>query len=546
MSPFSDIQETARRFGAFIDDIQRLFAFHALRTGSPESLATLEQSLTAREPLREDLTSLLRAINLSQPEDLPPEKILTIVALAIGGPNIASAGPELLPAVESLSAYLSTLQKPEVIDFSAEDPFLDRHTAPTPPPVVAPPVANLAPEVRDALARLELNSVQLKHYLDEIDRRMGRIEPHLQEITAVVHAAPEPSRQLSQPSPAPAPLPTPNTSPSALPEPVGYNILPTPSSLSFSASTPASPRPEVALPPPSDPRIRRLTRVIAILAIALAVIAPTSAILLIRYFNPPRVSVVQAGSDQPASTLGSLFSRIRNPLQPVSPSEAPSDKSAGNSAVTAQKTSRQQPTPAPATVSEPEQAPRIHGMPRDTSEPPNVQITPSGASFAARTLPSIPPVTTPLIASAHPEPDTAPHPAEVVRVPPPAPRTLPPPQPAAAHEVADAEPRPPSAVRLPSGPVSVSGITMANNLIYAPKPSYPSDARLHGVEGNVAVHLTINRNGLVESARIVRGPVPLQITTLDAVRSWRYKPYLVDGKPVEVETIVNVAYKISR
>lgn len=573
MSPFSDIQETARRFGTFIDDIQRLFNFHALRIGSPESLATLEQSLATREPLREDLASLLRAINLSQPEDLPPEKILTIVALAAGGPDIASPGPELLPAVESLATYLADLQKPEVIDFSAEDPFLDRRPAPTPIPAPPPapvethPAPGLSPGVRETLARLELNSVQLKHYLDEIDRRMGRIEPHLQEITSVVHAAPTPPRLLPDPVAAPeptrhplpaaavpippAPIPSPATPYSALPEPVGYKIIPTPPSLSFSISAPypAFPRPGLATPPPPDPRIRSLTRVIAILAIALAVIAPTSAILLIRYFTPPRVSVVQAGSDQQASALGSLFSRIKRPLEPVSPSESgakPDPRLAPKPSAGPDKTSRLAPATIVTTQSASEQAPRIRNANRDTSAAPDVEITPNGATFAQRSLPSLPAVSTPLIASNHTDTDVNPHPAEIVRTPPPAPRVVPPPQPAASREVADAEPRPPSIIHLPAGPVSVSGITMSSNLLYAPRPSYPADARLHNVEGDVAVRITVDRNGVVQSARIVKGPVPLQITTLDAVRSWRYKPYLVDGQPVEVETIVNVAYKISR
>jgi protein TonB len=56
---------------------------------------------------------------------------------------------------------------------------------------------------------------------------------------------------------------------------------------------------------------------------------------------------------------------------------------------------------------------------------------------------------------------------------------------------------------------------------------------------------TISRSGTIENLRVVSGPALLQQAALDAVRQWRYRPYLLNGQPVEVETTVNVVFKLN-
>jgi protein TonB len=55
---------------------------------------------------------------------------------------------------------------------------------------------------------------------------------------------------------------------------------------------------------------------------------------------------------------------------------------------------------------------------------------------------------------------------------------------------------------------------------------------------------TISKSGSIENLRVISGPPMLQQAALDAVRSWRYKPYLLNGDPVEVETTVNVVFNL--
>jgi protein TonB len=62
----------------------------------------------------------------------------------------------------------------------------------------------------------------------------------------------------------------------------------------------------------------------------------------------------------------------------------------------------------------------------------------------------------------------------------------------------------------------------------------------------VTLQATISKTGTIENLRVASGPPMLQQAALDAVKSWRYRPYLLDGQPVEVETTVNVIFSLGR
>jgi len=54
----------------------------------------------------------------------------------------------------------------------------------------------------------------------------------------------------------------------------------------------------------------------------------------------------------------------------------------------------------------------------------------------------------------------------------------------------------------------------------------------------------ISKTGTIENLRVASGPPMLQQAAIDAVKQWRYRPYLLDGQVVEVETTVNVVFKL--
>ena len=97
----------------------------------------------------------------------------------------------------------------------------------------------------------------------------------------------------------------------------------------------------------------------------------------------------------------------------------------------------------------------------------------------------------------------------------------------------------PSSVRLPSR--LVEGL-----LIYKVTPKYPPIAVSAHIEGTVVLNATIGKGGTIENLRVASGPAMLQQAALEAVQNWRYRPYLLNGQPVEVETTINVVFTMGR
>jgi periplasmic protein TonB len=96
---------------------------------------------------------------------------------------------------------------------------------------------------------------------------------------------------------------------------------------------------------------------------------------------------------------------------------------------------------------------------------------------------------------------------------------------------------PPQKVSRPSG-------VMAGYLLEKTIPQYPAIAKAARVQGLVVLQATISNTGLIENIRVISGPPMLQQAAVDAVRSWRYKAYLLNGEPVEVETTINIIFNL--
>jgi TonB family protein len=71
-------------------------------------------------------------------------------------------------------------------------------------------------------------------------------------------------------------------------------------------------------------------------------------------------------------------------------------------------------------------------------------------------------------------------------------------------------------------------------------PTYPPEARKGHIQGTVVMHAIISNAGDIETIELVSGDPLLSPAAIDAVKQWKYKPYLVDGKPVEVDTQIHV------
>lgn len=93
-------------------------------------------------------------------------------------------------------------------------------------------------------------------------------------------------------------------------------------------------------------------------------------------------------------------------------------------------------------------------------------------------------------------------------------------------------------------PVSVPAGVMSGNKIGGANPRYPTAAKKDKIQGTVVLDAVIGKDGSIHKLTVVSGPKELRKSASDAVRTWKYKPHLQNGHPVEVETKINVIYTL--
>ena len=94
--------------------------------------------------------------------------------------------------------------------------------------------------------------------------------------------------------------------------------------------------------------------------------------------------------------------------------------------------------------------------------------------------------------------------------------------------------------------VRVAQGVSAGMLIHKVSPIYPERARANGIQGTVVLRALIGKDGLIKGLRKVSGPEELASAAIGAVQQWRYRPYTLNGQPVEVETNINVIFTLAR
>jgi protein TonB len=75
-------------------------------------------------------------------------------------------------------------------------------------------------------------------------------------------------------------------------------------------------------------------------------------------------------------------------------------------------------------------------------------------------------------------------------------------------------------------------------------PVYPPDAKRKGIQGVVKLRAKISKEGDVTDLILISGDPALTPAATDAVKQWKYKPYLLNGEPIAVETQVSVAFEL--
>ncbi|HUS18195.1 MAG TPA: energy transducer TonB [Terriglobales bacterium] len=101
---------------------------------------------------------------------------------------------------------------------------------------------------------------------------------------------------------------------------------------------------------------------------------------------------------------------------------------------------------------------------------------------------------------------------------------------------------------VPDRPVAHPRISVPDpgKVVFQTQPIYPTIAIQSRQEGTVILRAVIDRSGRISNVQVLSGPALLQRAARDAVEQWRYRPYILNGQPVEVETQITVNFKLSK
>jgi protein TonB len=100
----------------------------------------------------------------------------------------------------------------------------------------------------------------------------------------------------------------------------------------------------------------------------------------------------------------------------------------------------------------------------------------------------------------------------------------------------------PKVTYVPYPVVSVPAAVAQGLLVQRTQPVYPPDAWYSGLTGKVVLEITVSRTGWVESVHLVSGARMFQKSAMDAVRTWRFKPYMIDNVAREFRTTLEVTF----
>jgi protein TonB len=110
--------------------------------------------------------------------------------------------------------------------------------------------------------------------------------------------------------------------------------------------------------------------------------------------------------------------------------------------------------------------------------------------------------------------------------------------------VRDSAPSPSPSLLNAIQPVSLTENMSDDMLIEKVLPQYPGEALRTGQQGKVVLQAWIATDGSIRDLKLVSGPLVLGQAAYEAVRRWRYRPYLLNGHPAEAMTYVTVDFKM--
>jgi TonB family protein len=122
------------------------------------------------------------------------------------------------------------------------------------------------------------------------------------------------------------------------------------------------------------------------------------------------------------------------------------------------------------------------------------------------------------------------------------------PRPSPGHPDGTKPPVEPAAERAAVGGASVvriSADTAKQYILQRVEPEYPAEARAQGLDGSVMLDMLVGKDGTVQKFTAIRGDPQLAAAATTAVRQWRFRPYMQDGRATEFQTRITVDFKVA-
>lgn len=533
---FLDTHEMSQRFGSHVAEFSSLLDTNHLSHGSPADFFPFAETLEKNNSFRLDLSGLVKSIAQKEDGELLLTDMMSIIAAAVCGPSYADSSIDLTGPSNTLMEFLLGTglwkqfgspsprpQRTESVAPAPAEPQLGKIEPPAeikeprqrssavPPVPVTPPVAGPAPtnsaeranlldassELRQTLTRLEINTLQVKLHLESIEQRINKIEPAAEGSAATTADLPfaeplprtgkkeppvtEPVRGASVVSASKAETPKVETTTEDVLLPIDPPLFGSLSSSSRSRAVFSHPEPE----PEYDNDFTAPTFGYggekSRSAIPIVIVI-LLALLVAAFFFLTRTDSGQSMLQSGKEHIAAIRSSAN-----------------GNNSTHSQSAS-----------------PPASSPPQKATSPPSATTPPSSTPSQSATTKNLSSAS-PSAAQSKNQPSDA--------------------ESADASDEAAAEARHPNLRYVPAN-------VMEGNLLAAPRPVYPQSARNARLEGIVALQATISRSGSVMTLHVIRGPRELRSAAIDAVRRWRYRPYEVDGHPVQVTTNIYVHFNL--
>jgi protein TonB len=98
----------------------------------------------------------------------------------------------------------------------------------------------------------------------------------------------------------------------------------------------------------------------------------------------------------------------------------------------------------------------------------------------------------------------------------------------------------------PKGPARISGGVIAGTILQRTQPIYPPIAKVAHMSGTVVLRAIISKSGTIEKLEVASTTNAMfNNAALDAVKQWKYKPYVLNGDPTEVDTTITVNFTLN-